>query len=175
MPRGTERSSLSLVGTLAASALMSSAGHSPGPEGVIDAVEEYARAWFEGDEEGMANCLHPDLTTRLIQAGPGLANAGPVQALARLQGIHACLGARIPPEQRRCEITVLDISGRAASARAVLGHWVAYVHLALAEGRLGPIDERAITQRGERWQELASPFSFVDVPYLREMRMTQDG
>ena len=48
-------------------------------------------------------------------------------------------------------------------------------YLGLAEGRLGPISQRAIVQRGERWQELASPFSFVDVPHLREMRMTQDG
>ena len=44
-------------------------------------------------------------------------------------------------------------------------------YLALAEGRLGPLSQRAIVQRGERWQELASPFSFVDVPHLREMRM----
>ena len=44
-------------------------------------------------------------------------------------------------------------------------------YLALAEGRLGPISDRAIVQRGERWQELASPFAFVDVPHLREMRM----
>ena len=48
-------------------------------------------------------------------------------------------------------------------------------YLALAEGRLGPISERAIVQRGERWQELANPFSFVDVPHLREMRMAPNG
>ena len=47
-------------------------------------------------------------------------------------------------------------------------------YLELAEGRLGPISPRAIPQRGERWQELASPFSFVDVPHLREMRMVPD-
>ena len=44
-------------------------------------------------------------------------------------------------------------------------------YLALAAGRLGPISAGAIVDRGERWQELASPFAFVDVPHLREMRM----
>jgi uncharacterized protein (DUF362 family) len=48
-------------------------------------------------------------------------------------------------------------------------------YLALADGRLGPISERAIVQRGERWQDLANPFSFVDVPYLREMRLAPNA
>lgn len=44
-------------------------------------------------------------------------------------------------------------------------------YLALADGLLGPISARAIVERGERWQQLASPFAFVDVPHLREMRL----
>jgi uncharacterized protein (DUF362 family) len=48
-------------------------------------------------------------------------------------------------------------------------------YLALAAGRLGPIAPRAIVDRGERWQQLASPFSFVDVPHLREMRLAPNG
>jgi hypothetical protein len=44
-------------------------------------------------------------------------------------------------------------------------------YLALAQGRLGPIADRAIEQRGEPWQALASPFTVLDVPYLQEMRM----
>ena len=45
-------------------------------------------------------------------------------------------------------------------------------YLVLAKGRLGPISERAIVQRGEPWRELADPFTFLDMPFLREMRMT---
>jgi uncharacterized protein (DUF362 family) len=48
-------------------------------------------------------------------------------------------------------------------------------YLALAAGRLGPIAQWAIAQRGERWQELANPFSFVDVPHLREMRLSPNS
>ena len=43
------------------------------------------------------------------------------------------------------------------------------------KGALGPIADRAIVQRGERWQQMASPFAFVDVPHLREMRMAGSG
>ena len=44
-------------------------------------------------------------------------------------------------------------------------------YLSLAADRLGPIAQRAIVERGEHWRELASPFAFVDVPHLRDMRM----
>jgi uncharacterized protein (DUF362 family) len=44
-------------------------------------------------------------------------------------------------------------------------------YLALADDRLGVIADRDIVQRGERWQQVASPFAYVDAPYLREMRM----
>jgi len=36
--------------------------------------------------------------------------------------------------------------------------------------RLGPIDEAHITQRGEKWRELASPFQIVEVPHLQRLR-----
>ena len=47
-------------------------------------------------------------------------------------------------------------------------------YLALAADRLGPISTWAIAERGERWQDLASPFAFVDAPHLREMRIAPD-
>ncbi len=43
-------------------------------------------------------------------------------------------------------------------------------YLALADGRLGPISDWSIVQRGERWQELVNPFSIIDLPHLRQMR-----
>jgi uncharacterized protein (DUF362 family) len=48
-------------------------------------------------------------------------------------------------------------------------------YLALADGRLGPISDREIVQRGERWQELANPFAIVEVPHLQGMRLTHRG
>jgi uncharacterized protein (DUF362 family) len=43
-------------------------------------------------------------------------------------------------------------------------------YLRLSSGRLGPIAEGAIEQRGERWQALASPFRLLDRPHLQALR-----
>ena len=43
-------------------------------------------------------------------------------------------------------------------------------YLALAAGRLGPIADRDIHQRGQRWQELVARFQVLDLPYLQAMR-----
>jgi uncharacterized protein (DUF362 family) len=42
-------------------------------------------------------------------------------------------------------------------------------YLRLAAGRLGPLEERLIEQRGERWQPLASPFTVLDKPHLNDL------
>jgi uncharacterized protein (DUF362 family) len=42
-------------------------------------------------------------------------------------------------------------------------------YLALASGRLGPIDDRQIEQRGEHWQPLVKPFHILDAPHLRNL------
>lgn len=44
---------------------------------------------------------------------------------------------------------------------------VPYLHL--AADRLGPLDDRLIEQRGERWQPLASPFEVLDKPHLHNL------
>lgn len=43
-------------------------------------------------------------------------------------------------------------------------------YLALAEGRLGPIAQRHIPQRGEPWQDLADPLAVLPMPHLEAMR-----
>ncbi len=43
-------------------------------------------------------------------------------------------------------------------------------YLQLAGGRLGPIDDRLISQQGEKWQPLASPFQILDKPHLQRLR-----
>ena len=43
-------------------------------------------------------------------------------------------------------------------------------YLRLAEDRLGPISDRRIEQRGERWQDHVSRFEIVDVPHLQSLR-----
>ncbi len=42
-------------------------------------------------------------------------------------------------------------------------------YLALAAGRLGPIDDAHIEQLGEAWQPLAQPFKILNAPHLRNI------
>jgi uncharacterized protein (DUF362 family) len=48
-------------------------------------------------------------------------------------------------------------------------------YLALAEGRLGPLDPRLIVQRGEPWQDVASPFELLDQEHLKRLRIDAAG
>ncbi len=43
-------------------------------------------------------------------------------------------------------------------------------YLKLARRRLGEINDQFIEQRGESWQELASPFEILDRPHLQKLR-----
>lgn len=43
-------------------------------------------------------------------------------------------------------------------------------YLKLGAGRLGPIQERLIVERGESWRELVSPFKLLDKPHLAALR-----
>jgi uncharacterized protein (DUF362 family) len=43
-------------------------------------------------------------------------------------------------------------------------------YLKLAAGRLGPLSDRLIAERGENWRELASPFKLLDKPHLTPLR-----
>jgi hypothetical protein len=140
MPRGRVKSSPLITGTLASSVRSVSTGNRQHSldldrEWVVSTLETYIQAWFKGDAEGMDRCLHPELTARLLQAQPNSDENPGVQAFHRSQGIQAILGACTHPLARHCTFTVLDIQGHSASARADLGDWVAFVHLAFTGER----------------------------------------
>jgi len=42
-------------------------------------------------------------------------------------------------------------------------------YLSLAAGINGPIENRDIPQRGERWKGLVDPFTLLDEPHLRHL------
>jgi uncharacterized protein (DUF362 family) len=48
-------------------------------------------------------------------------------------------------------------------------------YLALAAGRLGPVDDEHIRQAGEQWQPLVTPFSILDKPHLQQLRAGDAG
>ena len=63
-----------------------------------------------------------------------------------------------------------------ATCARVMGFEPAEIsYLQLAAGRLGPIRESLIEQRGERWQSLISPFTILDRPHLRKIQAHKPG
>ncbi|MGI9457850.1 MAG: DUF362 domain-containing protein [Aeoliella sp.] len=48
-------------------------------------------------------------------------------------------------------------------------------YLRLAVRRMGPLDDSLIEQRGEVWQELATPFEILDQPHLQKLRLEKVG
>lgn len=48
-------------------------------------------------------------------------------------------------------------------------------YLSLAANRLGPLEDSRITQRGEAWQDVASPFRLLDQPHLRRLQLDSAG
>lgn len=145
MPRGTLKSSLLLMGTLGgARAAQPPFQPAPAPtwsaptEGIVAAVEAFARAWFEGDAEEMQRCLHPDLVARILEAAPegsGTPRLLRAREFAPVPGAASRVGASTPEDRRTVGVRVLDAQGPAASVRASLGDWVAFMHLVHHKGR----------------------------------------
>jgi hypothetical protein len=107
-------------------------------EGIVQSVHAFAEAWFEGDQVALERCLHPDLIARVLEARQKAGappRLGRASRLLEQLGAPAHFGTRTDPGQRRQEVTVLDARGHAASVRASLGDWVAYIHLVAFNGR----------------------------------------
>jgi len=70
-----------------------------------------------------------------------------------------------------CNLTALDAT--LARIMGLVPEKLSY--LALANGKLGSLSDRTIEQRGEKWQDLLSPFSVLDRPYLKGLQMRNRG
>jgi uncharacterized protein (DUF362 family) len=81
---------------------------------------------------------------------------GPIMGSAKWMGL-ILVGANLPA-----------VDATACRLMEVAPERVCY--LDLAANRLGPIAERRITQRGEAWRPLASPFHLLDKPHLQSLR-----
>jgi uncharacterized protein (DUF362 family) len=98
-------------------------------------------------------------TVAIVDAIVGMEGDGPIMGTAKPLGLLA-IGTNATAVDATCaRIMALD------PARVP--------YLAIAAGMLGPIDEAHILQRGERWQDVASPFRLIDAPHLSELRASQ--
>lgn len=101
-------------------------------------------------------------------------NASLPKAIAVIDGIE-CMEGDGPIMGTRKHLGLIAISLVPAAVDAtcarIMGIEPSRIsYLQLAEGIGGPIGERGIEQRGERWQPLVSPFEILDAPHLRGLR-----
>jgi hypothetical protein len=100
-------------------------------------VLDYAEGWYEGDAERMSRAVHPELVKRIVVADTStrksvIQNMG---ASALVNGTRHGYGKTTPQDRRQKEVTILDIFGNAASAKAVMADWMDYLQLAKVDGR----------------------------------------
>jgi hypothetical protein len=98
---------------------------------------DYAEGWYEGNAERMARALHPELVKRIVvrDTATGRTMVQGMGASVLVNSTRHGYGRETPKERQQKDVTVLDIFGNAASAKAVMADWVDYMQLAKVDGR----------------------------------------
>lgn len=121
-----------VVALLSAAPLSATAAQTVADSAAIRATAlDYVEGWYAADAARMERALHPDLAKRIVRRdAQGRWRLDHMGALALVQNVRAGGGSRTPPDQRRRDVTILDIYGNAASVKAVMSGWVDYLHIA---------------------------------------------
>ena len=100
------------------------------------AALDYAEGWYEGNAERMARALHPELVKRIavLDTTTGKTMVQGMGASVLVNSTRHGYGKETPKERQQKDVTILDIFGNAASAKAVMADWVDYMQLAKVDG-----------------------------------------
>jgi len=106
-------------------------------EAITQTALDYGQGWYEGNAERMERALHPDLAKRALMADPrsGKGKMDHIGAQALVQAVQKGGGTTTPPDQRRTDVTILDVYGNAASVKMEMHDWIDYMHMSKIEGR----------------------------------------
>ena len=98
---------------------------------------DYAEGWYEGNGDRMARALHPELVKRIVvrDTTTGKSMVQGMGASVLVNSTRHGYGKETPNERQQKEVTILDIFGNAASAKAVMSDWVDYMQLGKVDGR----------------------------------------
>jgi hypothetical protein len=100
-------------------------------------VLDYAEGWYAGDADRMARALHPELVKRILvsDTATGRSFVQTMGASALVNGTRHGYGKSTPADRQQKDVTVLDVFGNAAVAKAVMADWIDYLQLVRVEGR----------------------------------------
>jgi uncharacterized protein (DUF362 family) len=96
-----------------------------------------------------------------------------VDAIDCMEGDGPILGSAKPMGLILVGANLAAVDATAARIMGLEPTRVSY--LKLAANRFGPLDERLIVQRGERWQAVADPFQILDLEHLQQLRAERGG
>jgi putative lumazine-binding protein len=98
---------------------------------------DYVEGWYTGDAERMTRAVHPELVKRIVVTDTvtGKSVLQNMGASALVNGTRHGSGKSTPKERQRKEVTILDIFGNAATAKAGMAEWIDYMQLAKIDGR----------------------------------------
>jgi uncharacterized protein (DUF362 family) len=101
------------------------------------------------------------------------------RTLAIVDGID-CMEGDGPILGSRKHMGLLLVGGDLASVDATAARIIGLdptrvSYLKLAGNRLGPLHDRFIDQRGERWRDVAAPFQLLDLEHLQQLRAADNG
>ncbi len=105
--------------------------------GIRAAALDYVEGWYAGDGDRMARALHPELVKRILvtDTATGRSFLQTMGATALVNGARHGYGKSTPAERRQKDVSVLDVFGNAAVAKAVMADWIDYLQLARVDGR----------------------------------------
>ena len=66
---------------------------------------------------------------------PGVGKIDHISAMGLVQATRKGYGKSTPEEQRRTDVTILDVYGNTASVKMMMHDWVDYMHMVKSEGR----------------------------------------
>ena len=96
----------------------------------------YAEGWYEGNAEKMESALHPHLAKRIVRTNDkGQSGLGQMTALELVQGTRAGSGKQTPAAEQQKDVTILDVTGGAATVKLEMRDWVDYMHIGKFNGR----------------------------------------
>jgi hypothetical protein len=96
---------------------------------------DYVMGWYTGDADRMARALHPDLAKRdVTYDSTGAPVLRHMTAEMLIEGTRRGWGTDTPEDERRADVTILDVFGNTASVRADMRDWIDYLHLAQWNG-----------------------------------------
>lgn len=117
-------------------------GHAPGVQhsddlaAIRQAALDYLQGWYEGDAERMRRSLHPELAKRAIlrDAQTGEERFHHLSQRQMVDKTRQGGGTDTPRDKRVYDVTVLDVYGDIACAKAESYEYMDYLHLARLAG-----------------------------------------